>query len=236
MKLNADLGEGMGSDAQLMPLIDMANIAAGGHAGDEKSIRECLRLAHQYGVMVGIHPSYPDRTNFGRHSLVMSRDALIASIGNQCRDFLSIADAMAVPVSYMKPHGALYHDLIHSEEIFRTVLLCLQALNRDLKLMLLAMPNTDSIKAMADSYGVELLFESFADRAYEDSGTLRSRAEPGACLNHQHALKQAVDLCLGRVVTITGKTLHLKSDSLCVHGDNPEALALVQAIREGLPR
>jgi UPF0271 protein len=234
MKLNADLGEGMGCDELIMPIVDMANIAAGGHAGDYDSIRTCLLLAQRYGVEVGIHPSYPDKAGFGRQTISLSNRDLLESLNEQCHLFMSIADELNVSVSYIKPHGALYNDLITSNEIFATVLECAASLNRGLALMVLALPNSQPFIEIADKYGVPLLFESFADRAYQDNGQLVPRTQSGACLAQSDALSQARQLCSGSVTTISGKSLILHSDSLCVHGDNPAALALAKAIKYGL--
>jgi len=118
MRLNCDLGEGMALDAQIMPLIDMANLACGFHAGDTDTMRANIKLAREYGVLVGAHPSYPDRANFGRVSMQMPSDELVSMIAEQIETLDAICIAHDVELSYVKPHGALYNDMMRDEALF----------------------------------------------------------------------------------------------------------------------
>lgn len=232
MKLNADLGEGMAFDAELMPLIDMANVACGGHAGDEDSMYVTLRLAKAHNVMVGAHPAYPDLENFGRQSLSMSRAKLIASIALQIENLMRIASDVGVEVSYIKPHGALYNDMMQDENLLADLIAFTSARFPGVSFMLLATPKWHQHQSLAEKNGVRVLFETFADRAYQDNGRLVPRSQANACLSYQAALQQVDQLIDGTLLSHTGKTLQIPSDSVCVHGDNPAAMSLVNAIRQ----
>ena len=238
MLLNADLGESygawtMGMDAQLMPLLDQANIACGGHAGDPLTMRRTLELAKSAGVQVGAHPSYPDLQGFGRRSMQLAADELEAQILFQISALDGLAQSAGHPLSYVKPHGALYNDMMASAEIRASVMRAVAHYHQPLKLMLLATAEQEMHRIEAESYGLELLFEAFADRAYTDEGKLVSRSRPHATHPKEKALEQALLLAQDKVViTESGRRLAVHADTLCVHGDNPAALALVQRIRE----
>jgi len=238
MLLNADLGESygawtMGMDAQLMPLLDQANIACGGHAGDPLTMRRTLELAKSAGVQVGAHPSYPDLQGFGRRSMQLAADELEAQILFQISALDGLAQSAGHPLSYVKPHGALYNDMMASAEIRASVMRAVAHYHQPLKLMLLATAEQEMHRIEAESYGLELLFEAFADRAYTDEGKLVSRSRAHAIHPEEKALEQALLLAQDKVViTEAGRRLAVHADTLCVHGDNPAALALVQRIRE----
>ncbi|RUO62146.1 5-oxoprolinase subunit PxpA [Pseudidiomarina insulisalsae] len=245
MDLNCDLGEGygvwrMGDDAAVMPYIDRANIACGFHAGDFAIMQATVRLAKQHGTMIGAHPSYPDRHGFGRRSMVVSADELRAQLLYQIGALEAICQAEQVPLLYVKPHGALYNDMQADSQIFTTVVRTLSELNRGrtqpLQLMTLAKLQRETELDIAARHGVELIFEAFADRCYESNGQLRARQFEGAVLHTQDAIvAQALAFAEQRSITAhDGSELLLSADTLCVHGDNPQALAAVQAIRERL--
>ncbi|TGD71904.1 5-oxoprolinase subunit PxpA [Mangrovimicrobium sediminis] len=235
MLLNCDLGEShgnwvMGMDAEAMPHIDQANIACGFHAGDPLTMRRTLSLAAQHGVSVGAHPAYPDLVGFGRRSMSLSEEEIIADLHFQVAALDGMARNAGLEVSYVKPHGALYNDMMARAEVRDAVLKAISSYHRPLALMLLATPQADAHRAEAGAYGVELLFEAFADRCYEDDGALRSRRKPGAVHSREKMLEQVALLKNeGVVITHGGHTLPLAADTLCVHGDNPEG---VQAIRD----
>ncbi len=232
MKLNADLGEGMAFDTDLMPLIDMANIACGGHAGDEHSMRATLSLAKKYQVVVGAHPSYPDRINFGRKSINSARGDLLASIKQQVSALLVIASEEGIDVSYIKPHGALYNDMMQDDALLDDLLAMIGETFSGKAFMLLATVDAQRYLMMAEKHGVRLMFETFADRAYQDNGRLVPRNQPGSCLTYSAALQQVDQLLHNQLLSQSGQELCLPNDSLCVHGDNPQALQLASAIRQ----
>ncbi|MCB1687901.1 MAG: 5-oxoprolinase subunit PxpA [Halioglobus sp.] len=241
MLLNCDLGESygnwaMGDDAGVMPYIDQASIACGFHAGDPVTMQRTLALAAEHAVTIGAHPAYPDIVGFGRRSMVLSREEIIANLLYQVAALDGMARSQGLTLSYVKPHGALYHDMM-SDQSVRSALL--EAVARyagrkqPLSLMLQATANAQEHRAEALALGVPLLFEVFADRCYDDTGSLLPRSQPGAVHDRERTLAQVAQLQNERAVTTqSGNSLHLEFDTLCVHGDNPEGVAAIAAIRE----
>ena len=181
MKLNCDLGESFGSwqmglDTDVMPYIDMANIACGFHAGDADVMAKTLLLAKQHGVAVGAHPSYPDLQGFGRRSMALSASEIINTMRYQMAALDGMAQSAGVTISYVKPHGALYNDMMSKAAVFDAVLQAVAGYYRPLKLMILATAEQQHYHDLASAKGVELLFEAFADRRYTDDGKLTPRA------------------------------------------------------------
>ena len=237
MKLNCDLGESFGSwqmglDADVMPYIDMANIACGFHAGDADVMAKTLQLAKQHGVAVGAHPSYPDLQGFGRRSMALSASEIINTMRYQIAALDGMAQSAGVSISYVKPHGALYNDMMASASVFDAVLDAVAGYYRPLKLMILATAEQQHYRDLANAKGVSLLFEAFADRRYTDDGKLMPRAQPDAVLHEAEMLAQVSQLVTqGTVTTTSGKALQLSADTLCVHGDNQAAIAQVEKIK-----
>ncbi len=235
MLLNCDLGESYGSwtmglDAEVMPHIDQANIACGFHGGDPLTIRNTLALAADHGVQVGAHPAYPDLVGFGRRSMALSAEEIIATLQYQVAALDGMAQTAGLELAYVKPHGALYNDMMARQEVRLAIMQALAGYHRSLPLMLQATPAADSHRLEAAELGLELLFEAFADRCYDDDGKLLSRRKPGAVHSRDKMLAQVEQLQTeGALTTVSGHTLPLAADTLCVHGDNPEG---VQAIRE----
>lgn len=237
MKLNADLGESYGNwqqdvDADVMPYIDQANIACGYHAGDAKTMQATLSLAKQYGVDIGAHPSYPDLQGFGRRSMRIPREDLVPIIHAQIATLEGMAKCQGLHVQYVKPHGALYNDMMKDTEVFEDIAVAIHEYHTKYPLMIQSLANNDRQIEVAEKYSVSLMYEAFADRRYTASGRLQSRQGVGAVLNAQQTLAQAKALIdSGTVTTNSGEQIHLKINSLCVHGDNPEALSVVKKIR-----
>ncbi|WP_213876787.1 5-oxoprolinase subunit PxpA [Pseudomonas sp. dw_358] len=239
--LNCDIGESfgawtMGLDAEVMPYIDCANIACGFHAGDPSVMGRTVDLALKHEVMIGAHPAYPDLVGFGRRSMVCSAQEIQDLLHYQIGALDGICRARGGLVQYVKPHGAMYNDMMANPKQLRAVMLALAAYDRPLPLMLLAMGDNGAAQAAADELGVTLWFEAFADRAYDAVGRLVSRSLPGA-VHHdpQRVVEQALRLARGEALTASdGSALQLRPDTLCVHGDNPGSVAAVQRIRESL--
>jgi UPF0271 protein len=213
--LNADVGEGSspGVDEALMQVVSSVNIACGGHAGDDDIMLERCELAAQLGVRVGAHPSYPDRENFGRVSMSIRDDRLVWTIVEQVERLRKIGEKAGVTVSYFKPHGALYTDVLKSDAVRGCIFSV--AGRTSLPVMLLASPELATRSKL-------IIREGFIDRAYRRDGTLQPRGEPGALiLDPEQASRQALELA-DRV------------DSLCVHSDTPGALELARAARRRL--
>jgi 5-oxoprolinase (ATP-hydrolysing) subunit A len=236
--INADVGESVGSedgasDKELIPLVDMANIACGFHAGDPVVMHRTLILANLAGARLGAHVSYPDRVGFGRRSMNMAPVELHACIHDQIAVLQGIAECQDLTIGYVKPHGALYNDMMRDTDRFNVVL---EAIARyevhPLDFVLQSTPDWNRHRDQCVAQGVKPLFEVFADRAYDDSGFLMLRDQPGACLDHAAALEQVKNIIHDScVITGSGAKLHVPMDTLCVHGDNPEAVALARDIR-----
>ena len=230
LTLNCDLGEGNDDvDRQVMPYIDQANIACGGHAGDAHSMARCIELAQKHNVIVGAHPSYPDPEHFGRRSLALPLKQLSASLLKQVNHFAELCRKASTRMAYIKAHGALYHDAMQNAEYMQLLLSLANEFN--CALMVQALPIMPS--SLQDSDKAPLILEGFADRAYDTDGRLVSRQQAGA-VHHsvERMVQQARDFAEhAKVKTSSGHYLSLTIDSLCVHGDTPLAMQALQAIR-----
>lgn len=241
MKLNCDLGESfgnwkMGLDEAVMPVIDMANIACGFHAGDEHHMFKTLSLAKMHNVEVGAHPGYKDLQGFGRRSVSHTDQEIINLITYQVSAIFGMAASLGVPVTYVKPHGALYNDMMVDADIRFAIYRAIQGLNKalstDMKLMMLATKESDIFRQEASAFGLNLLFEAFADRRYTQDGKLQNRKITGAVLSKEELLAQVDQLIAkGSVITDTGSELNISADTICVHGDNQASIELIREIK-----
>jgi len=224
----------MGLDEEVMPWVDMANIACGFHAADPDVMAKTLLLAKEYNVKVGAHPSYPDLQGFGRRSIPMEDDEITHAITYQVGALVALAKMYDVHVEYIKPHGALYNDMMRQEAIFVAILAAAE--NFGLPVMILAGKNNGRYLDLADQFNVPLLFEAFADRAYQDNGYLVPRNHPKAVHHLQDDIyHQVMQLAqYGSITSINGEQIALEADTICVHGDNADAIAMVQRIARGL--
>jgi len=232
--LNCDLGEGAGTDGELMPLISSANVACGAHAGDEGTIRETIALALRGAVGVGAHPGYPDRENFGRVPMKMPRADLVAEIARQIRLVRETATAFGAPLRHVKAHGALYNEALRDEDIADAIASAIARETGGEKAPLVfAMPGS-ALEQRALALSLPVAREGFIDRAYEPDGALRSRKLPGALhVDPKVAVAQALSFVReGGVRTTDGTFLRLAVDTLCVHGDTPGAPAIATAVRQ----
>ena len=238
LMLNCDLGESygswkMGRDEQVMPHIDQANIACGFHGGDPVVMQKTLGLAKQHGVMPGAHPAYPDLVGFGRRSMNCSAEEISAFVHYQIAAIDGMARIQGLDLAYVKPHGALYNDMMAKDAVREPIMQAIASYHRPIRLMLQATPQADQHRSEAAALGIELWFEAFADRCYDDDGKLLSRAKPGAVHTREKMLAQVEQICRqGTVTSVSGHTLELKPDTLCVHGDNDEGVAAIKEIRQ----
>jgi UPF0271 protein len=236
--LNCDLGESfgawkMGLDDQVMPFIDQANIACGFHAGDPVVIKKTLLAAKRNNVQVGAHPSYPDISGFGRRSMKIPPVELIALLQYQIAALTGMASNLGIEVQYVKPHGALYNDMMADGHIRSAVMEAIAECHQPLAFMLQATPDAEIHRQEAQAFGLDVLFEAFADRCYDDNGALLSRAKEGAVHSREKMLEQVVQLQeQGTVTTVSGHQLELQADSLCVHGDNMDGVNAIEKIRQ----
>ncbi|HRI62938.1 MAG TPA: LamB/YcsF family protein [Polyangium sp.] len=224
VSLNIDLGEFPDEPDELYSLATMVNIACGGHAGDRASMQKALRLAQKANARVAAHPSYPDRAGFGRKSLNLPVDELQRSVRDQMSELMSIARDVGVTITAVKPHGALYHDLQTSSVLAEAFLEAMASLfDSSVSVVVIAAPMRSLLKH-AHARGRDYLREGFADRTYLPDGSLSPRTQPDALLtNPAAAAAQAL-----RLVETN------QFDTLCVHGDTPNALAVARAVREAL--
>ena len=239
IKINCDLGESfgawkMGCDEAVMPLIDCANIACGFHGGDPSVMRETLVLAKKHRVEIGAHVAYPDLQGFGRRSMALRGQELVDAIHYQISALDGMARSIGTKVAYVKPHGALYNDMLSDRELLETVMNAVASWYRSLDLMMLATPKDKRAVELAFGYGLGLRFEAFADRGYTRAGYLVPRGKPNALLDLDTAVKQAADIAAGNLRSVKGHKLSIVPDTLCVHGDTPAAVEILAAIRAAL--
>jgi UPF0271 protein len=236
--LNADLGEGFGrsrssEDEALLDVVSSANIACGFHAGDATTMRDTVRAAASRGVAIGAHPSYPDIPGFGRRELGLSPKEIRFHVSYQLRLFRDICIAENAKLGYVKPHGALYNRASKDSAAAKAVVEAMSEV--DPSLLLLGLPESEMARA-ARRANLGFAAEAFADRAYKSDGTLVPRKEPGAVMHDlQASVTRAVTLVKSNTITADdGTTLSVVAQSLCVHGDNPDALAMLREIRAAL--
>tara|TARA_R110000737_G_scaffold15284_2_gene31795 strand:+ start:692 stop:1429 length:738 start_codon:yes stop_codon:yes gene_type:complete len=239
MKLNCDLGEFKNNnDADIMPLIDMANIACGFHGSDALTIKKTIKLAQQHQVVIGAHPSYPDVENFGRQSMQLASDELIAILQYQIGALQALCVLENTQLDYVKPHGALYNDMMKNLHLFDDVCLAIAQLNqrnnKALSLMIQALTDNDKFVQIAKKHHITLYYEAFADRAYLDNGLLMPRSETGAILSSNQAVVNRCQALLNKqpLLSVNQQPLKFHIDALCVHGDTPNALAMIKALRQ----
>ena len=234
---NSDLGEGAGTEMALMPLITSVNIACGGHAGNENTMRTTVELAMRHGVAIGAHPGYPDRERFGRVPMDISARELIESIRRQIDALVGVASQMGARVTHVKAHGALYNQGERDGTVARNIIFGIQAATGGHDLVIVAPPGSAMVE-QASGVGMKVAREGFVDRAYEADGTLQSRSVAGAVLtDHTDAVRQALSFVKdGGVTAVDGSFLKLAVDTLCVHGDTPGAPGIARAVREAFAK
>jgi len=218
--LSADLGEGAPGEDDIWPLIDSANVACGGHVGDEASMRDAVARARQHNVKLGAHPSYPDRENFGRVSLALPAEELRAALMSQLDALRAFA-----PLHHVKPHGALYNDA-HKDRALAEVII--DAIG-DLAIVC---SDSSQMAAAARARGLRVIREAFADRRYEPDASLMSRKLAGSLLTVDEAAQQARMLATeGAVIARDGSRIAIPFDTICIHADMEQAVERLRAIR-----
>jgi len=238
LRLNCDLAEQdqltEGSpEHSVMPFIHQANICCGVHAGNLKVMKETAILAKANDVEIGAHPSYPDRENFGRKSLHISEKNLSDSLTSQIQNLQDICNDLEVELAYIKPHGALYNDMMKDSKIRKIIMKVVRANNKPRKLMVMASNQQHLIAEEASRFGINLIFEAFADRCYTDQGLLVNRDKMHAVHSREKTIKQVHQLINHQSITTeTGKTLSLNVDSVCVHGDNEAGVSIIKDIQK----
>jgi UPF0271 protein len=236
--LNADLGEGFGDsharlDEALLDLVSSANIACGFHAGDAITMRDTVRAAKLRGVTIGAHPSYPDIPGFGRRELGLPAKEISRHVAYQIRALREVCGAEGARLSYVKPHGALYNRAARDRDAATAVVTAIRDVEASLTLLGLA---KSEMARAADRAGIAFASEAFVDRAYQSDGTLVPRDQPDAVIHDvKGAVQRAVMLVKGQTITADdGSELHISAQSLCVHGDNADASAILRSLNARL--
>ena len=236
--LNSDLGESlgawrMGDDAAMLGIVSSANVACGFHAGDPAGILRTLRQARANRVVVGAHVGYRDLVGFGRRNMDVDSADLIADVIYQIGALKGLAAAAGTTVRYVKPHGALYNTIAHDARQAHDVITAIREIDPRLTLVALA---GSPLLGWAQAQGLRVVAEAFADRAYTPAGALVSRREPGAVLHDADLIAERMLrlVCDGVVQAIDGSLVAIAADSICVHGDNPDAVAVAAQVRSRL--
>ncbi|MBF0527872.1 MAG: LamB/YcsF family protein [Deltaproteobacteria bacterium] len=241
--LNSDLGESFGAykiglDEEVVPLITSANAACGYHAGDPTVMKKTIILAKEFKVAVGAHIGFPDLLGFGRRNMEVTYDEIRDYATYQIGALAAFAARFGVALQHVKPHGALYNMAVADGTIWEVIAEVMARIDNRLILYAMAGNNASELKKMGQKYGVRIALEFFADRAYNPDGSLVSRRLPGAVIHdHDLAAKRVVRMVKeGLLAGIDGKDLKIQAETVCVHGDNPEAVTLVRTIRTALSR
>lgn len=236
--LNSDLGESfgrytIGNDDKIIPLITSANVACGYHAADPVVMNKTIAMAKEAGIRVGAHPGFPDLMGFGRRNMNVSKEEAKAYTMYQLGALDAFCRAHGVKMQHVKPHGAMYNMAAKDYEL--SVAICEAIKEFDDSLIVMALSGGELVRAAKDM-GLRVALEVFADRAYEEDGSLVARTKEGAMItDEEEAIRRVIRMVKEQKVTaITGKDIDIKADSICVHGDGAKALAFVERIREAM--
>lgn len=239
--LNCDMGESfgiynIGNDEKIIPHIDMANLACGFHASDSLNINKSVKLVASNNKIIGAHPSYQDLVGFGRRSMICSYEEIYSLVLYQIGALSAFCKVHNTKVSYVKPHGALYNDMMKDENIFKAILDAISSYDKKIKLMVLSSSKNESYKNIASIFNIDLIFELFADRNYTDEGFLVSRNEKNSVIHDNTEVKNRLDNYKndGYVLSESGKKLYLEVDTICIHGDNENALDFAKLIKSSI--
>lgn len=235
--LNADLGEGFNYDAEIMPLIDIANIACGAHAGNLDSMRKTLQLAKNHEANVSYHIGYEDRENFGRISIQYRKNDFTKIIEEQFQSLFDLANEIGVVIDFVKPHGALYHDLSQQDALAKHFIqICENHQNLTNTRLEIIGPDESALFRAARDRGFKVLNEAFVDRRYDRQGKLLPRAEENALItNPEQACNQARLISeQNKVISNCGNIVAIKAQTLCIHGDTAGAVDIARAVSSTL--
>lgn len=233
--INADVGEGLGNEALLIPYLSSCNIACGGHAGDAKTMTEVVRLAKNHKVKIGAHPSFPDVLNFGRAVMDISAADLYSSLKSQIRSLQQILHNENAQLHHIKPHGALYNLAAKDEKTARIIIEVVKSIAMPIQLYV---PYNSVISKLAEQEEISVTFEAFADRNYEENLSLVSRKKEDAIL---HENSRILNHILGmiyreKVTAINGVEVPIKASTFCVHGDTKNAFEILDFLIKELPK
>ncbi|WP_027393848.1 5-oxoprolinase subunit PxpA [Aquimarina latercula] len=226
--LNADVGEEAGFDEKIMPYISWCNIACGVHAGNDQVIQKTIELALQYQVKIGAHPSYPDRENFGRVVVDISYDDLVHTLTDQIRKVKLYTEKLGGKLHHVKPHGALYNEAVKNEEVANAVIQSVKNIDKSLNII----TTKESMISYLYRDDVKVKYEVFADRNYNEDLTLVSRSKKNAVLvNPENILSHVLRMISDKKIrTIKGEEKLIFFDTICVHGDNPKSVEILECL------
>jgi 5-oxoprolinase (ATP-hydrolysing) subunit A len=233
MDLNADVGEGGRRDAALISLVSSANIACGGHAGDELSMRTAIDACLAAGVAIGAHPGYGDRENFGRRELDLAPATVSDSVARQVSRMVEMTARAGGAMHHVKPHGALYLQADRDPALAAAVVKGVKRIIPDCRFYV---PSAGCLAAAGQDAGLMVRAEGFMDRCYAENGQLVSRSQPDAVIEDvDSAVSQALEIALKcQVRTVTGTHVVMPAETLCVHGDSARAVEILNAVRQAL--
>lgn len=233
MDINCDLGEGLSNDAQIMPFISSCNIACGAHAGNLSIMKSTVLLAKNYNVKIGAHPSFSDRDNFGRKEMFIPKSILKSQIINQITSLKQIAEKEGVKLHHVKPHGALYNMAAKFNDVAMAVIEAVAYFDEDL---ILYVPFRSLIARKLREKNMPFYYESFADRTYNDDLSLVSRDEPDYLIENSNRILKKVKQLIDSetIITYSGKIVKIRSNTICVHGDNPNVVEIVKVLSKNI--
>lgn len=232
--INCDVGEGVGNEAALLPLISSCNIACGGHAGTVESMTDVALLAQENNVKIGAHPSYPDKVNFGRQSMHIGLSALKESLRDQMKVFTSILNKNGLKLHHIKPHGALYNDIVTNNDLADFFLETIKDYKQE---VFLYVPFASQIASKAIAQNFKIKYEAFGDRKYNNDLTLVARKLPQAVIESPEEVLQQLLLIIQKneVEPLGSPVVSLKADTFCIHGDTGNALQILTYLSKELP-
>jgi 5-oxoprolinase (ATP-hydrolysing) subunit A len=231
--LNCDMGEGIGNDELIMPFIHAANIACGYHAGDSTTMWQTAELAIKHKVAIGAHVSFLDKENFGRNEMQLSSDEIYELVSQQLIILSEITTELGATINHVKPHGALYNMSAKDAKLARVIAKAVK--DFDSNLILVGLSGSHSINE-AKKIGLKTASEVFADRTYQDDGTLTPRSQPNALIEEvDTVVKQVLQMLKeGMVITTSGKTIPIRAETICIHGDGKQAVEFAKAIHNAV--
>jgi 5-oxoprolinase (ATP-hydrolysing) subunit A len=239
--VNCDLGESfgiytLGMDEEVMPYISSANIACGWHAGDPVVMERTVRSALRHQVRCGAHPGYPDLLGFGRRAMQVDGDELSCYLIYQIGALAAFCRANQTELHHVKPHGSLYHAAVADEGAARAVASAIIRVDPTLVFVTFAGEKGEMMARIGREYGLSVAREAFPDRAYTAEGVLAPRSQPGAVITDpEEVIRRGVKIAAeGCIEAISGELIPLAAQTLCVHGDNPKAVAMVRQLRTAL--
>jgi UPF0271 protein len=233
--INCDMGEGIGNDEQIMPFISSGSIACGYHAGDETTMRQTIDYCIKYNVAIGAHPSYADKENFGRSEMSLSANEVYQLVSEQIKILSGIAKEKGVKLHHVKPHGALYNMAATNQSL--AVAIAKAVKDIDSSLIVYGLANSYSINE-AKKIGLLTANEVFADRTYQDDGTLTSRKLLNALVeDSEKAIAQVLQMIKNKTVnSVSGKSISMNAETICIHGDGKHAVEFAVNINKQLKK